>query len=81
MAFKDLINEIQDRPCKCKVALLVEDMTEEDRADAEAVMEPESGFSGATIARAITASTGVSISASAVNLHRKGDCPCRSQMR
>ena len=81
MAFEDILKQIHERPAECKVAFLVNQMPDEDRDAAEAAMALGSGYSGATIARAITAVTSSKISASAVNIHRNGDCPCHSRTR
>lgn len=81
MAFKDVLNDVIERPSKCKVAQLLDKLQETDQDEARDALNPDSGYSGASLAKAFAQLTGESLSASAVNNHRKGVCPCRSQMR
>ena len=79
MGFKELLNQNSGKSAGCKVRFILNQLSEVDRLDAEDAIEPGSGYSGATLAKALNDASGVSISASAVNNHRKGACPCPSQ--
>ena len=81
MGFKDLLEQSVTRTEKCKVAYIIDQLTGQDKTEANEVIQRGSGYSGATIANALKTSTGISVSASAVNNHRNGECPCPSQMR
>ena len=80
MVFAEKLKELHDPPRDCKVASLIKELPEGEQDEAHDLFRSDSGYSGAKLAVALSGATGVSVSASAVNNHRKGECPCRSRM-
>ena len=80
MVFAEKLKELHDPPRDCKVASLIKELPEGEQDAAHDLFRLDSGYSGAKLAVALSETTGVSVSASAVNNHRKGECPCRSRM-
>lgn len=79
MGFKDLLEESAAAPARCKVGRLLDLLDEDARAEADAAILKESGYSGANIAYALTKMTGEFIHPSTVNIHRGRGCKCHSQ--
>ena len=80
MVFAEKLKELHDPPRDCKVASLIKELPEGEQDAVHDLFLPDSGYSGAKLAVALSGATGSSVSASAVNNHRKGECPCRSRM-
>ena len=80
MVFAEKLKELHDPPRDCKVASLIKELPEGEQDAVHDLFRLDSGYSGVKLAVALSETTGVSVSASAVNNHRKGECPCRSRM-
>ena len=79
MVFADKLKELHDPPRSCKVASLIKELPDGEQDAAHDLFRLDSGYSGAKLAVALAETTGTPVSASAVNNHRKGECPCRSR--
>ena len=80
MVFAEKLKELHNPPRDCKVASLIKELPEGEQDAVHDLFRLDSGYSGAKLAVALAETTGSSVSASAVNNHRKGECPCRSRM-
>ena len=80
MNFKELLDDLHSGPSECKVVKTVNLLPDNERSFAMEALNTPDSYSAPKLKKALEATTGQSISAGAISNHRKGACPCRSQM-